>query len=241
MIYIRSLIYTCLMVVTIPLFVMPGILLFPFPYRIRYGFFTQWSTLVIWLLGVICNLRYEVEGKENIPRQSSAIIFAKHQSAWETIALQRIFPPQLWVLKRELFWVPFFGWALWMLESIAIDRSSGRKAIKQIIEKGTERLKKGRWIVVFPEGTRTAPGQKRRYGVGGAILAEKSGFPVVPVAHNAGEYWSRRSLVKKPGVIKVVIGPVIDSKGKTAAEINQLAEDWIEGKMLEITTLSTGE
>jgi 1-acyl-sn-glycerol-3-phosphate acyltransferase len=228
------------MVVTIPLFVMPGILLFPFPYRIRYGFFTQWSTLVIWLLGVICNLRYEVHGKENIPKQS-AIIFAKHQSAWETIALQRIFPPQLWVLKRELFWVPFFGWALWMLESIAIDRSSGRQAIKQIIEKGTERLKKGRWIVVFPEGTRTAPGEKRRYGIGGAILAEKSGFPVVPVAHNAGEYWSRRSLVKKPGVIKVVIGPVIDSNGKTAAEINQLAEDWIEGKMLEITTLPTGE
>ena len=192
--------------------------------------------MIIWILKVVCRIDYEVSGQENIPEQS-AIIFSKHQSTWETVALQRLFPPQVWVIKKELLWVPFFGWALWMLESIAIDRSSGRKAINQIVEIGKQRLDKGRWIVIFPEGTRTAPGTRKRYGVGGSILAEKSGYPVVPVAHNAGEHWGRRSFLKKPGTIKVVIGPVIESKGKTAIEINQQAETWIESTMQTISTI----
>jgi 1-acyl-sn-glycerol-3-phosphate acyltransferase len=236
MLFLRSLIFTGLMVITVPLFVIPGILLYPFPYRIRYAFFTSWATMIIWLLKRICGLSYRVQGVEHIPK-GAAIIFCKHQSAWETIALQRIFPPQVWVLKRELLWVPFFGWALKMIESVGIDRGSGRKAITEIVTQGTQRLQNGRWVVVFPEGTRVAPGQRKRYGVGGGVLAEKSGFPVVPVAHNAGEFWPRRGLMKKPGVIQVIIGPVIESKGRTAAEITQLAEDWIEAKVGEISTL----
>ena len=237
MLLLRSLVYNTFMVVTVVLVTVPGIMLAPFPYRVRYGFMVQWAKVNIWALSAICNLKYEVQGRENIP-DGAAIIFAKHQSAWETIALQCIFPPQVWVLKRELIWVPLFGWALYLLESIAIDRSSGRKAVRQIIEKGTQRLKRGRWIVVFPEGTRVAPGVEKKYGVGGAILAEKSGFPVVPVAHNAGDYWRRRSMVKRPGTIKVVIGPMIDSKDKSAEEINAIAKEWIDAKVREISIQS---
>ena len=236
MIYIRSLLFSFVMLATIPMMVLPAMFLMPFPYSVRYGFITQWATFIIWILRLICNIDMQVTGKENIPAQS-AIIFSKHQSTWETIALQTIFPPQVWVIKKELLWLPFFGWALWMLESIAIDRSSGRKAVNQIAEKGIQRLKKGRWIVIFPEGTRTAPGTRKRYGVGGAILAERSGYPVVPVAHNAGEYWGKRSFLKKPGTIKLVIGPVVETKGKTAQQINSEVENWIETTMQEITTL----
>ena len=190
---------------------------------------------MIWLLGLVCNLKFEIKGQENIP-QGAAIIFSKHQSAWETLALQQIFPPQVWVVKRELFWVPFFGWALMALGSVGINRKAGRVAIRQIVDQGIRRLKQGRWIVIFPEGTRVAPGVRKRYGIGGAVLAEESGYPVVPVAHNAGEYWPRRGLLKKPGTIKVVIGEPIETKGRSAEEINKLAEHWIESTVAQIST-----
>lgn len=236
MLYLRSLLFTTIMMTTVPFVVLPGLLLFPFPFHVRYAFYSRWAVFNIWLLKVLCGLDYEVQGKENIPH-SGAIIFSKHQSAWETLALQCIFPPVVWILKRELFWVPLFGWALYLLDSIGIDRSSGRKAVQEIVTKGTDRLNKGRLVVIFPEGTRVAPGQRKKYGIGGAVLAEKSGYPIVPVAHNAGEYWRRRHLLKHSGTIKVVIGPMIETKGLTAAEINQKVEEWIESTMEKITTL----
>ena len=222
------------MITTVPVFVLPGLLLYPFPYKIRYGWLSCWAKSVVWWLRLICNLRHEIVNPENIP-QGPAIIFCKHQSAWETIALQAIFPPQVWVLKQELIKVPVFGWALKMLESIAIDRKSGRKAVEQIVEQGKQRLKTGKWIVVFPEGTRVAPGQRKKFGVGGAVLAERTGFPVVLVAHNAGDFWRRRSLIKRPGVIKVVVGPIIDPKDKTPGEIKEIAEQWINETVDEIS------
>ena len=222
------------MITTVPVFVLPGLLLYPFPYKIRYGWLSCWAKSVVWWLRLICNLRHEIVNPENIP-QGPAIIFCKHQSAWETIALQAIFPPQVWVLKQELIKVPVFGWALKMLESIAIDRKSGRKAVEQIVEQGKQRLKTGKWIVVFPGGTRVAPGQRKKFGVGGAVLAERTGFPVVLVAHNAGDFWRRRSLIKRPGVIKVVVGPIIDPKDKTPGEIKEIAEQWINETVDEIS------
>jgi 1-acyl-sn-glycerol-3-phosphate acyltransferase len=138
------------------------------------------------------------------------------------------------VLKRELMWIPFFGWALALLHPIAIDRGSGRKAIEQVVAQGRDRLRSGIWVVVFPEGTRVAPGTRRRYGIGGAVLAAETGYPVVPVAHNAGTFWPRRSFFKRPGTVRAVIGPVIESRGKTAEEIRDLAETWIENKMREL-------
>ena len=179
--------FTVLMIATMPVIIVPGYLLTPLPYRIRWAFMTNWARLVNWMLKVLCGLRYEVINPENIPDQT-VIFFCKHQSAWETIAMQRILPPHVWVLKRELIWVPIFGWALLELESIAINRKAGRKAIDQIVEKGVERLDNGRSIMIFPEGTRVEPGEVRKFGMGGPILAEKSGYPITLVAHNAGEY-----------------------------------------------------
>ena len=234
MLFIRSLIFTIVMITTVPVFVLPGLLLYPFPYKIRYGWLSCWAKSVVWWLRLICNLRHEVVNPENIP-QGPAIIFCKHQSAWETIALQAIFPPQVWVLKQELMKVPIFGWALQMLESIAIDRASGRKAVEQIVEQGKQRLDTGKWIVVFPEGTRVAPGKRKKFGVGGAVLAERTGYPVVLVAHNAGDFWRRRSLIKRPGTIKVVVGPTINPKDKTASEIKEIAEQWINETVDDIS------
>ena len=211
----------------------PPILLLP--YRWRYFYFTRWGRFAIWWLRITCRLDFRVEGLENIP-QGTAIILAKHQSAWETIVMQQIFPPQTWVLKRELFWVPFFGWGLAMMRPVAIDRSGGKKALKQVIKQGTDRLKNGLWMVIFPEGTRTAPGQQVRYAIGGAMLAEKSGYPIVPVCHNAGEFWPKKGFIKHPGTITLVIGKPIDSHGKRASEINSQVEEWIESTYQRITT-----
>lgn len=205
-------------------------LVLPFPYRIRYCVLTRWGHFILWWLGRTCNLHYRVHGREHIP-DVPAIIFSKHQSAWETLAFQRIFPPQTWVLKRSLFHIPVFGWGLKLLKSIGIDRSAGRKALQQVIEQGSERLREGIWVVIFPEGTRTAPGERRKYNPGGAMLAHKSGHALLPVAHNAGSFWRRNSFLKYPGTIDVVIGPLIDPANKSSAEINAQAEEWIENTL----------
>jgi 1-acyl-sn-glycerol-3-phosphate acyltransferase len=188
----------------------------------------SWSRINLWGQDKICGLKYRLHGVENIPDES-CIIFAKHQSAWETIALVSLIPgPKAWVLKRELLFVPFLGWVMYYFKPIAIDRKSGHKAVDQIVLQGTQRLHSGKKVFIFPEGTRVAPGTRKRYGKGGAILAEKSGFPVLPIAHNAGVFWRRRDIRKYPGTIDVRIGPLIETKGLSAVEINQAAEEWIE-------------
>jgi 1-acyl-sn-glycerol-3-phosphate acyltransferase len=203
------------------------------PFAARYRLISAWARFQVFLLKHLCGLDYRVEGREHLP-VGAAIILSKHQSAWETIVFQEIFPAQTWVLKRELLWIPLFGWALALLRPIAIDRSAGRKAIEQVIEQGRERLQSGIWVVVFPEGTRVAPGTRKRYAMGGAVLAAETGYPVVPVAHNAGSFWLRRGFIKRPGTVRVVIGPVIDPRGQTAEAIIKQAEEWIENKMVEL-------
>jgi 1-acyl-sn-glycerol-3-phosphate acyltransferase len=213
-----------------------SLLVAPLPYMARYWFITRWTHFNLRWFELVCNVRCEVQGVENIPRDRAGVILAKHQSAWETMALQRWFPYQTWVLKRELIRLPVFGWAISLLKPIAIDRSAITKAMRALCEQGTERLKEGIWVVVFPEGTRVAPGERGRYQPGGALLAERAGVPVVPVAHNAGEVWGRNRFLKFPGTIQVRIGPVIETKGKTPTEITRLAEQWIEAQMAEITS-----
>jgi 1-acyl-sn-glycerol-3-phosphate acyltransferase len=226
----RSSLFMVGMVPTTVLFALLGLLSFPFPYRWRYAVITRWTTFNLWWLKVTCNVRYEVEGREHIPA-GPAVILSKHQSAFETMVYQRIFPPHVWLLKRELLWVPFFGWGLAMLEPIAIDRKAGRKALQQLLEIGTKRLAAGRWVVIFPEGTRVVPGERGRYAPGGAMLAVRNGCPVLPVAHNAGEFWPRRGFIKHPGTIRIVIGPTIDTRERSAQEVNAMAEHWIEETM----------
>lgn len=152
----------------------------------------------------------------------------KHQSAWETIALQLEFPAQVWVLKKELLWIPIYGWGLAVMHPIAINRSSAVKAMRQIVSQGCARLKEGLWVVIFPEGTRVAPGEKGKYLPGGGMLAEKSGYPIIPIAHNSGYFWPKSSFRKWPGTIKMVIGPAIETEGKSASEITRETEAWIE-------------
>ncbi|ORU90616.1 MAG: acyl-phosphate glycerol 3-phosphate acyltransferase [Cycloclasticus sp. symbiont of Poecilosclerida sp. M] len=228
----QSVVFLVFQISTLFIFAPLVLLSFPFPYKIRYSIASAWAKLIIKGLKLICNLDFNVTGAENI--KDNGIIFCKHQSAWETFALQVMFPEQCWVLKRELLWIPLFGWALALVEPIAIDRSKRSQSFKQIIRQGTERLKSGRWVVIFPEGTRTAPGERRKYMVGGALLAKKSGFPVTPVAHNAGEFWRRKAFIKYPGTISVRIGPSLDSKTMSARELNKAAEEWIEGQMDEL-------
>ncbi len=196
------------------------------PYQYRYRFITSWSSCNLWWLGVTCNLKYSVTGKENIPNVP-CIVMSNHQSTWETLAIGPIFPPLIWVVKKELFYIPVFGWGLALTHPIALDRKAGRKAVDQLVEQGVEKINKGHSILIFPEGTRTPPGTKRRYKIGGALLAEKSGAPIIPVAHNSGNFWARKQLTKKAGTIKMVIGEAITTKDKTAEQINQEVYAWI--------------
>jgi 1-acyl-sn-glycerol-3-phosphate acyltransferase len=230
---VRSTLQTVFFLLTMSLWALVSVLTYPLPYRARYRFITLWTHLNLWWLEFVCRLRCDVQGLEHIPA-GGGIVMAKHQSTWETMALQRWFDPQTWVLKREIMRLPFFGWAMAMLEPIAIDRSARTEAVRQMCEEGAERLQDGRWVVVFPEGTRMAPGQRGRYRVGGGVLAERTGATVIPVAHNAGRFWGRNAFLKWPGVIQVRIGPPISPQGKSAAQIVQEAEDWIEGQMAEL-------
>lgn len=213
-----------------------AILLVPFPAPLRSRIVAGWARFVVWWLALICGVRYRVIGCEHIP-EYPCVILAKHQSAWETIAFQAIFPPQIWVLKRSLLLLPFFGWALWALKAIAIDRSAGREALKQLVSQGKDRLALGLNVVVFPEGTRIAPGKRGKYHIGGAWLATHAGAMAVPVAHNAGEFWSKNSLLKRPGTITVSIGAPIDTAGMKADELNRQVETWIEAEMARLHTL----
>lgn len=233
--FIRSFLFWVFFFLSTIFFAITALFLYPFSFRVRYIYLIQYARLNLAWLWITCRLKGEVEGLEHIPARPG-VILAKHQSTWETLALQRIFPMQAWVLKRELLRIPFFGWGLALLRPIAIDRKAGRKAVEQVVEQGRQCLEEGRWVVIFPEGTRTAPGEHGRYRVGGALLAERAGVPVVPMAHNAGEYWPRHGFIKRPGIIRVRIGPVIDPDGKSAQEILQQAEGWIETTMAEITS-----
>ncbi len=179
---------------------------------------------------IACGIRYEVRGWEHVPHEPS-VIMAKHQSAWETLFLDTHFPDQCWIVKRELLWLPFVGWGLMAIRAIAIDRSSGQSAREQIVSQGAGRLREGLWITIFPEGTRVAPGKRGRYGIGGALLAARTGAPIVPIAHNAGEYWGRYAFRKRAGTVQVVIGPAIPTAGRDVLSVHGEVEGWIEGQM----------
>ncbi len=237
MLYLRAMLFYLGINTFLLLIVGLGPLFYLAPPKWRYFYMTRWAWFVVRWLKLTCNLDMQVEGLEHLPRDGAAIVLAKHQSAWETIAFQTFLPQQTWVLKRELLWIPIFGWGLAMMQPVAIDRKAGKKALKQVIRQGTNRLKRGLWLIIFPEGTRTAPGEQKRYAIGGAMLAEKSGYPVVPICHNAGEFWGKGEFIKHPGTISVVIGPVIDTQGKRANEINQETEEWIESTYQRITTI----
>lgn len=233
MLVIRSLIFLLLQLLLTPIFSTLAIFTFPFSPLTRYRLISSYARTMLWLLRVVCGIHHQVSGMENIP-SAPCVVLCKHQSAWETLALQVIFPPQAWVLKRELLWLPFFGWGLAMTSPIAINRSDGKGAVKQLLKQGKHRLAQGFFVVIFPEGTRIPFGERGKYKIGGALLAASASVPVVPVAHNAGRLWGRNSFIKRPGLVTMSIGTPIATQGLKADEINARTEAWIENEIQQL-------
>ncbi len=205
------------------------------PYRAQFAIARSWARILFWVLDRLCGLTFTVEGREHIP-PGNHIVMSNHTSAWETVAPFLIFPPQVWVLKRELLWIPFVGWGLKLLRPIAINRGEGHRAVNQVIEQGQARLKDGLWIIIFPEGTRVVAGETRKFGMSGAMLAIASGKSVVPLSHNAGTFWPRRGFVKKPGTIRVVIGEPIESIGKNPRQLSEEVKQSVEAGLARIAS-----
>ena len=228
---------TLFWVLFLPVTLLTAILLsiiFFAPLKQRIGLIKLWINYSLALLRYICGLKYHVEGLENIPRHGF-ILMSKHSSTWETIALQKFFDPMVWVVKRELTRIPVFGWGLLAMNAIALNRGSGRKAIKQLVQESRKHMDQGRILMLFPEGTRVLPMQQKPFKIGGAIVSEDTGYAVVPIAHNAGEFWPRHSWIKWPGTIRVVIGESIDPEGKKADQINDEVKQWITSTCDEIS------
>ena len=235
MLYLRSFLYTALLFASVVPHSLWVLAARPFGFRHAAKSAYWWGRLNLWGLRVICGLDWRVEGLEHLPRDRTAICYIKHTSAWETIAQLVVLPPQCWVLKRELMWIPILGWALWALDAIHIDRGAGHNAVRQVVDQGKDKLATGHWVVIFPEGTRMPPGTTRRYGVSGALLARDTGTPIVPVAHNAGDFWRRNALTKRPGTVTMRIGPPILPRGRDPVSINAEAQAWIEAQMKELS------
>jgi len=229
MLFLRSSLFFIGQLITAPIFTLIALLAWPVNPILRNQLISGWARSMIWWLRVTCNVRHEISGMGNIPDRP-CIILAKHQSTWETFAFQAIFPTQVYVLKRELLWIPIFGWGLAMTSPIAINRASGREALKQLVSKGQARLAQGLWVVIFPEGTRMRPYQQGKYHIGGAWLACQTKTPVLPVAHNAGHCWPK-GFIKQAGVIKLHIGPAIATADLKADALNLKVEQWIEAQM----------
>ncbi|GGE59743.1 lysophospholipid acyltransferase family protein [Paenalcaligenes hominis] len=231
MLYLRALIYQLFMIITVIPYAFACLLWSPLPLHWRYRLTSGWPRLMIWGAKWILGLRWCMIGTEHLP-DGAAVILSKHQSAWETLFFTAHMPRDVcFVYKRELNRIPFFGWGLALLRMIPINRAKGRDAFEQVVQLGQLRLNEGRWPLLFPEGTRVAPGKTIRYKQGGAALAVRCQAPVIPIAHNAGECWPRNSFIKKPGLITVSIGPLIPTEGRTATEVNKEVEAWIETEM----------
>ena len=231
--WLRSLILTTFMFVSTMLYAIVVMGSFCVSYERRYALVRIWARMQLGAARRLCGLGYVVEGAEHIPA-GCHISMWRHSSAWETIAQMVIFPPQAWVLKREILWIPLIGWATRLMHPIAINRAAGGTAVSQVVAQGQQRLRDGMWVLIYPEGTRVAVGQRRRYGISGALLGAAAGCKIVPVAHNAGRYWARRGLLKRRGTIRVVIGAPIDCAGRDARDIIEDVRAWIDGKTAEL-------
>ena len=237
MLTVRSLLFTSFLFALGILGGTVELLIFWAPHRVKWAVAQAWACSNLWAGKFFCGLDVVTEGKENIPDEPSVALI-KHTTAMETYWQIAALPAQTWVLKKELLLIPLFGWGVGLaMKPIAIDRNAGASAVKQVIEQGKDRISKGLWLTIFPEGTRMAPGETRRYGVSGAAVAKVTGCMVVPVAHNAGDFWPRRGLRKYPGKIRFCIGPPIDPAGRTPKETNLLAQQWIESRMRQISSI----
>jgi 1-acyl-sn-glycerol-3-phosphate acyltransferase len=233
--FLRSLLLALVMTVSVVIWACLCFLVAPLPYNQRFYVTSRWNVFVIWAAKVICGIRYQIKGGENLP-DAPVILLSKHQSAWETIFLLCNMPrPLVFVFKKELLYVPFFGWALGLLRMIPIDRSKGVNAFKNVVAHGKKRLADGQWIIMFPEGTRIAVGKKGKYKSGGTRLAIETGALVVPIAVNSGECWPKNAFIKQPGLVTVSIGKPISPDGQNPDEMMRQVEHWIEAEMRVIS------
>ncbi len=238
--WLGSIVFTTYLFVSVPVYAIFAFSAALVPGVAAFGAARAWARSVLGMLERLCGLSYAVEGIEHLDREN-CVVLLNHSSAWETIAQFIIFPPhQTWVMKRELLWVPILGWALMLFKPIAINRRGGRQAVEHVLEQGRNRLDDGCWVMIFPEGTRVPIGQKRRYGISGALLASSTARPVIPVAHDAGRYWPRRGLLKRPGTIRLAIGPPISTDGKDPRVLNIEVEAWIDAKLAEFEAARGG-
>lgn len=236
-VFIRSSLFSLAVIAITPPYALVALLVIPLPARARYRIVTSWSHVVIALARAICGIRYRIEGR--VQRASGPyIVLAKHQSAWETLAFQVLFPPQVLVLKRGLLWVPFFGWGLATLSPITVKRGARSQSLRRLLEQGKDRLRQGFWVVIFPEGTRVPPGKRVRFQPGGAWLACRTEVPVIPVAHNAGALWPKNGFLKYPGTVTVSIGAPVATAGRKPEELNREIEAWIEREVARIGHLA---
>ncbi|HEY9398098.1 MAG TPA: lysophospholipid acyltransferase family protein [Burkholderiales bacterium] len=233
MIFFRSALYQLLLLAIVIPYSFLVLAMAPFPRRTRHRVIAAWPAFAAWLAQYVLGIRYEVRGRENIPSEP-VVILSKHQSAWETLAYSAIFPPHVYVMKRELLWLPFLGWGLALMSPIAINRGNRKAAMARMITLGGERLKQGFSIMVYPEGTRIPVGQRGTYRQGGAVLACNNGARVLPVAHNAGLLWPKNSFAKHPGKVTVVIGPPIETAGRKPDEVMRQVETWIENEVQQL-------
>ena len=234
--FIRSLLHFLLMLVTVIPWALICLIASFFLKGSRLYWFTMvWLYVAIWGAKVICGIRYQVRGMENLPKadnNSPIILLSKHQSTWETFAFPTIMPhPLAYVFKRELLYIPFFGWAMGRLEMIHIDRSKRSEAFSLVAARGRELMEKGNWIIMFPEGTRIPVGEAGPYKTGGTRLAIATGASVVPIAHNAGELWPRKAFIKKPGLVTISIGKPISPQGHSPESLMLEVQQWIEAEM----------
>ncbi|WP_295998539.1 1-acyl-sn-glycerol-3-phosphate acyltransferase [Rugamonas sp.] len=233
--FLRSLLFMLIMIAATIVWACVCFFAAPLSYNKRYWVTSRWNVFILWCAKVICGIRYQVKGAENFP-DAPAIVLSKHQSAWETIFLLPSLPrPLVYVFKKEILYIPFFGWAMALLRMIPIDRAQGKNAFKNVVAQGKRRLADGQWIIMFPEGTRIPVGQKGKYKSGGTRLAIATGAVVVPIAHNSGECWPKQSFLKRPGLITVSIGKPISPEGHTPDSMMQQVENWIESEMRVIS------
>jgi 1-acyl-sn-glycerol-3-phosphate acyltransferase len=235
LVFLRSLLYTLLFFLSV--LVLGSFVLLPSPIikeKKRWQILSFFSRSNFYLCRVLCGLGYEAVGLENIPKKP-CVVFLKHASVYEAFFALSLFQPSSFVSKYELMFVPILRGALKALRCIPVKRGLGKKEVDKVLAQGERCLKDGRWIVVCPEGTRVPYGETRRYGISGALLAKAMSSPVLPIAHNAGYYWGRRSLIKKPGLVAFSIGKPIETNNKDALEINRVAQDWIEEEISNMT------
>ncbi|WP_206997394.1 lysophospholipid acyltransferase family protein [Trinickia mobilis] len=233
--FLRSLLLSIYFIVfTVP-YAIACFIAFPFMHADkRYWMAVGWCRTTLAVARYLNGIRYRIEGLENLP-DGPAVILSKHQSAWETLAFPALMPrPLCYVFKRELLYVPFFGWALGMLKMVHINRKEGKNAFVSVIKQGRQRMEEGAWVIMFPEGTRIPVGKQGKYKTGGPRFAIEAGAPVVPIAHNAGHVWPRNSFIKYPGIVTVSIGKPIETTGLTPDEVNTRVETWIEAEMRRI-------